>query len=71
MLGKDKIRFPNPARVGDELEYTTECIEARESRSKPDRGIVRLADELTNQKGETILLQEVSLLVARDPRRPR
>ncbi len=67
MLGKDEIRFPHPARPGDELGYVTECIEARASRSKPDCGIVTLADTVENQRGETVLTQKVTLLVARRP----
>ena len=67
MLGKDAVQFPNPARVGDRLTYTTECIEARASQSKPDRGVVRLRDALHNQDGELVMTQEVSLLVARRP----
>ena len=66
MLGKDEVRFPNPARPGDRLVYTTECIEHRASRSKPDRGIITLMDTLTNPAGEVVLSQKVSLLVARD-----
>lgn len=65
MLGKDAIRFPNPARVGDVLTYTTECLEVRPSRSKSDRGVVRLRDRVTNPRGETVLCQEVTLLIAR------
>ena len=65
MLGKDAIRIPNPARVGDTLTYVTECVEHRVSRSKPDRGTIVLADTLSNQRGETVLSQRVSLLVAR------
>ena len=67
MLGKDAVRFPAPARVGDRLDYTTECIEARASRSAPDRGIVRLRDTLHNQRGDTVMTQEVTLMVARRP----
>jgi len=65
MLGKDAVRFPHPARVGEELVYETECIEKRPSSSKPDRGIVKLRDTLRDSKGEIVLSQEVSLLVAR------
>ena len=65
MLGKDEVRFPNPARPGDRLVYRTRCIERRESRSSPDRGIVTLADTLQNQRGETVLTQKVTLMVAR------
>lgn len=68
MLGKDAIRFPLPARPGDRLFYETACVEARASRSRPDRGVVALDDRLANQDGETILSQRVSLMVARRPR---
>jgi len=67
MLGKDEIRFPSPARPGDALTYTTSCVETRASRSKPDRGVVVLADALLNQDSVPILTQRVSLLVARRP----
>ncbi len=67
MLGKDAVRFPYPARVGDCLTYTTECIEARPSRSHPDRGVIRLRDEVRNQEDTIVMTQEVSLLVARRP----
>ncbi len=67
MLGKDAVRFPNPARVGDRLTYTTECIEARPSQSKPDRGVIRLRDTVHTQEDALVLSQEVSLLVARRP----
>ena len=67
MLGKDAVRFPNPARPGDALHYTTACTDKRESRSKLDRGIVTLADELRNPRGEIVLSQQVTLLVSRRP----
>jgi len=65
MLGKDAVRFPNPARVGERLVYDTECIEWRPSASRPDRGVVRLRDEVTDGAGRCVLSQEVSLMVAR------
>ena len=71
MLGKDAVRFPNPARVGDRLTYTTECIEARPSRSHPERGVIRLRDEVRNQEETLVMTQEVSLLVARRHEAPR
>ncbi len=68
MLGKDALVFPAPARPGDILTYRAECIEARESRSQADRGIVRFKDGLRNQAGDEVLRQEVTLLVARTPK---
>ena len=67
MLGKDEIRLHNPARPGDVLTYETRCTDRRPSSSKPDRGVIVLADLLKNQSGDEILSQKVSLLVKRNP----
>ena len=66
MLGKDKIRLPQPASATDLLIYTTQCISATPSSSKPDRGIIVLSDCVTRESGETLMTQEVTLMVARD-----
>ena len=65
MLGKEAIRIPNPARPGDVLTYTTECIQKKPSSSRPDRGVITLSDTLANQHDEHVLTQQVALLVAR------
>ena len=65
MLGKDKLRLPNPARVGTTLTYETRCVGKRASGSRPDVGIVTLADTVTDDTGAVVLSQEVTLLVAR------
>ena len=41
-LGYDKVVHPNPVFHGDTIYVETEVLEKRESRSHPDRGIVRL-----------------------------
>ena len=66
-LGWDEVRLPNPVRPGDELDLTSTIVEKRESRSKPDRGIVRVEIRLRNQKGETVLQCFPTVLVARRP----
>ncbi len=65
MLGKDEVRLPAPARPDEELVYWTECADKRPSRSKPDRGLLTLRDRLENPRGEAVLTQVVTLLVAR------
>jgi acyl dehydratase len=65
MLGKDEIRLPNPARPDEQIVYRTECISRRESRSKPDRGVVTLLDTLSDPRGDPVLTQKVTLLVPR------
>ncbi len=65
MLGKDKLRLPNPARAGTTLTYETRCVGKRPSGSRPDAGILTLADTVTDADGALVLTQEVTLLVAR------
>ena len=66
MLGKDKLRLPNAARAGTTLTYRTRCTAKRES-SRPTRGIITLADTVTDSEDAVVLSQEVTLMVARDP----
>ena len=51
-LGWDEVRFPKPIFVGDTLRIETEVLEVRESRSRPDQGIVTFAHRAYNQAGE-------------------
>jgi len=67
MLGKDELRIPSPARLGDTLIYDSRCISSRPSSSKPDRGIIVLDDQVRNQSGDIILSQKVTLLLAKSP----
>ena len=53
--GVDEIRWPKPVRPGDTLTVRATVLEARLSKSKPDRGIVRSLAEVTNQHGETVM----------------
>ena len=53
--GVDEIRWPNPVRPGDVLKIRVTILEARPSRSKPDRGIVRANVEVINQRDELVL----------------
>jgi len=64
-LGIEDLRFATPVRPGDRLSLSIECVEARPSSSKPDRGIVRSVLTVTNQKGETVLTTTEAVLVAR------
>jgi acyl dehydratase len=60
-----KVKFPQPVRPGDRLIASSECVEKRPSRTKPDRGIGRFVITLRNQKGETVLEQEITAVVLR------
>ncbi|MBV1879835.1 MAG: hypothetical protein KUG79_19485 [Pseudomonadales bacterium] len=65
MLGKDELRIPAPARPLDTLTYRSECISKKASASKPERGIIVLQDQVTNQHNDIILTQKVTLMLAR------
>jgi acyl dehydratase len=53
-LGYDKLVHPRPVFLGDTVHATSEVMELRESRSRPDAGIVTFAHELINQRGELV-----------------
>ena len=48
-LGMTDVRFPHPLFENDSIHCTTEIIEKRESRSRPDAGIVTLLHRAYNQ----------------------
>jgi acyl dehydratase len=66
--GTDEIRWPNPVRPGDTLRIRVTIIEARPSRSKPDRGVVRAKVEALNQKDELVLSMIGISIIGRRPR---
>ena len=53
-LGWDEVRFPKPVFHGDTLRIETEVIELRESKSRPNAGIVTFAHRAYNQRGELV-----------------
>ena len=62
-LGADELRWPQPVRPGDVLRLELEIVEVRPSRSKPDRGTVRLRYVTRNQKNETVMTLMATVLV--------
>jgi len=64
-LGLENMQLPNPVRPEDQLFLKVECIERRESKSRPDAGIVRLSNVMTNQTGEVVLTMVANVLVAK------
>jgi acyl dehydratase len=67
-LGWDKVRFPKPLFHGDTIRVQTEVIELRESRSKPDRGIVTFIHRCFNQHDvEVASCQRIALMLKQPP----
>jgi acyl dehydratase len=50
-LGWDEVRFPAPVFVGDTLNVETEVFDLRESKSRPNAGIVTFIHRAYNQNG--------------------
>ncbi|HTA47468.1 MAG TPA: MaoC family dehydratase [Bryobacteraceae bacterium] len=65
--GVDEIRWPNPVRPGDVLKVRVTVLDARPSRSKPDRGIVRGRIEAFNQRDEPVLSMIGLSIIGRRP----
>jgi acyl dehydratase len=64
-LGMDEMRMCHPVRPGDRLQQTTEVVEVRPSRSRPDRGIIRGRRTVRNQDGVVVLTYVLTWMVER------
>jgi acyl dehydratase len=64
--GIDEVRWPSPLRPGDKLWIRTTILEARRSRSKPDRGLVRTHGEMFVGDRQVLALTALNFLQARD-----
>jgi acyl dehydratase len=66
-LGWDEVRFPRPVFHGDTLRVETEVIELRDSKSRPDQGIVTFMHRAYNQRDELVASCKRSGLQRRRP----
>jgi len=67
--GIDELRWIRPVRPGDVLRLRVSILEARRSRSKPNRGMVRTLVEVLNQNAEVVMsLKPVNLIRCRGER---
>ena len=66
-LGWDEVRFPKPVFHGDTLRIESEVLEVRESRSRPDNGIVVFEHRAFNQRDELVGTCKRSALMHKQP----
>lgn len=66
-IGFDELSWPRPVYPGDELRTRSEVLEVRPSRSRSDRGLIRLRTTTLNQNDQAVQVYVGSLIV---PRRP-
>lgn len=66
-LGFNDLQWHAPVRPGDDIRSGFTIVEARESKSRPELGIVTSANRVFNQNDETVFTLECAFLV---PKRP-
>ena len=66
-LGWDEVRFPKPVFAGDTLHVESRVLEKRESKSRPNNGIVVFQHEAFNQRDEMVAICKRVALMYRLP----
>jgi len=66
-LSYERVVYPNPIFHGDTLYVESEVLDKRDSRSRPDCGIVRLRHIGRNQNGEVVVEVERMVLFKKTP----
>jgi acyl dehydratase len=66
-LGWDEVRFPKPLFAGDTVHVETTVLEKRESKSRPQQGIVIFQHVGYNQRNEIVATCKRSALMYRLP----
>ncbi|HUP36737.1 MAG TPA: MaoC family dehydratase [Candidatus Limnocylindria bacterium] len=61
-MGFDDLKWIRPVRPGDVLSVESEIREKTESRSRADRGTVKIESRISNQRGE-VVMSLVSLVI--------
>ena len=64
-LGFDEVRLPKPVFIGDTLKFESEVTDLRESRSRPNAGIVTWEHRAINQRGETVCTMKRTAMILR------
>jgi len=68
-LGLEDVRFPKPLFVGDTIHVETEVVAKRESRSRPDNGILTLEHRAFNQRDVLVAICRRNVMIMRRPGR--
>lgn len=61
--GLDELRWSRPVRAGDRLWVRITTLDAKRSRSKPDRGVVSMLVEAFNQQDEMVMTFKATVFV--------
>ena len=70
-LGWDEVRLPAPVFEGDTIYSQSEVLEKRESKSRPDVGIVKVKTTGFNQDGEVVITFNRTIMVYKREHAPK
>jgi acyl dehydratase len=62
-VGLDELRWPRPVRPGDRLHLESEVLEMRQSRSRPEQGLIKMRTTTLNQNDEPVQIIVANLVV--------
>jgi acyl dehydratase len=66
-LGYDAVAMPKPVFIGDTLRAETTVLEKRDSKSRPNAGLVIFEHRMINQRGELVCQCKRTALMQRKP----
>ena len=66
-LGYEKVVFPHPVFTGDTIHCESECVALRESKSRPNAGIVTWKQRAFNQRDEIVCELTRTALILKKP----
>ena len=70
-LGWDEVRLPNPLFVGDTLYAESEVIDVRESKSRPNAGIVTIRTRGLKQDGTVVIEFKRTMMIYKRDHSPK
>jgi acyl dehydratase len=63
--GFEEFRWPRPVRPGDELHVQCEILDVRTSKSRPERGLIKVKTTTFNQNNDPVQIMVGTLVVPR------
>jgi acyl dehydratase len=64
--GMDKVRFTAPTKIGDTIHVE---LEVTEMQDKGDiGGVITLKESVKNQRGETVAISNMKVMLAKKPK---
>jgi itaconyl-CoA hydratase len=70
-LGWDEVRLPNPVFEGDTIYSRSKVLEKRESKSRPNVGIVTVRTDGYNQDGKVVVTYTRTVMVYKRGHAPK